>query len=736
MSDERISVSIEVEDKFTNAFNKMNESLKNVESNLSKVKDIADKNNNTMAKFAQGIGQAASAFAGFSIIKSTITEFQNAEMAQNKLNKAFENTKGTLGVTKNELEKFGRTLEDKTIFGGEAIASVQTKLIAFRNIGGDAFLRATEMALNFSTATGQDAAAGATILGKALSNPIEGLSALKKAGVDFNFEQEQMIEKMVRAGDIYNAQKMILDELDKTYKGVAESQAQGTGQLILMANKFGDLSEKIGEVLFSYLEPFIKFINDSAIPFMQRFGTELANLVLALGTVVVAINGVSLAMSLLTKSNLILLGISLAVWGVIEAFQNWDKIVEWVGLNFQKLKVYALEVARVMANFVPTLMPFKDAFDKMIVDAKKKVGELEKEKADKAEARRQEQFQKEKDAAEKEAKAKLDSEVKFQDMLKKLNETNRKEKSLKLNKEREDEFQKKLKEYDDLSAEDIKFLREEDKRQKEQKTKNLKLQREAYNMLTKEDRDYLDQKASFEVVEENKQFKKDQTVMRRKMKLTEQYSSDYADNVIMQEQRVADEKQALENKKKDIELNIGNARFEAAKDFFGQMSQLQSTKSREMFEIGKAAAIGSAIINTYEGITKTLASYPFPISAAMAAAQAAIGFAQVSQISSQTPAFEEGGIVPGNSYSGDQVQARVNSGEMVLNQRQQKNMFDAINSGNVGNASKATNINYVTNVKMYGNGDKQLKKMVEKTITDTEKRKLQKQQFVRGRFAV
>lgn len=47
-------------------------------------------------------------------------------------------------------------------------------------------------------------------------------------------------------------------------------------------------------------------------------------------------------------------------------------------------------------------------------------------------------------------------------------------------------------------------------------------------------------------------------------------------------------------------------------------------------------------------------------------------------------AFAEGGIVSGNSYQGDKLVARVNSGEMILNGRQQKNLFDAINENRLG----------------------------------------------------
>lgn len=52
----------------------------------------------------------------------------------------------------------------------------------------------------------------------------------------------------------------------------------------------------------------------------------------------------------------------------------------------------------------------------------------------------------------------------------------------------------------------------------------------------------------------------------------------------------------------------------------------------------------------------------------------------VSQIKQLTAGgYAEGGIVPGNSFNGDRVVAMVNSGEMILNTHQQKNLFDMLN---------------------------------------------------------
>lgn len=76
-----------------------------------------------------------------------------------------------------------------------------------------------------------------------------------------------------------------------------------------------------------------------------------------------------------------------------------------------------------------------------------------------------------------------------------------------------------------------------------------------------------------------------------------------------------------------------------ASDVAGSLTKMLgsvSTTSKSMFKLNQMAAIANAVINTAQGITKALAAYPPPLSFAMAAAQAAAGFAQVSAIKSAT----------------------------------------------------------------------------------------------------
>lgn len=100
-------------------------------------------------------------------------------------------------------------------------------------------------------------------------------------------------------------------------------------------------------------------------------------------------------------------------------------------------------------------------------------------------------------------------------------------------------------------------------------------------------------------------------------------------------------------------------------------------------QVEKTAATTEVAANTAKGASAagaSAASLPFPwnivaIGGAIAAAIAA--FAVI-------PKFAGGGIVSGGSTSGDKVLARVNAGEMILNGSQQSNLFDAINSGQLG----------------------------------------------------
>ncbi len=95
------------------------------------------------------------------------------------------------------------------------------------------------------------------------------------------------------------------------------------------------------------------------------------------------------------------------------------------------------------------------------------------------------------------------------------------------------------------------------------------------------------------------------------------------------------------------------------------------------------ASLLQATANIAQGVAKALAEggpYAGPILAALIGASGAIQIATITANKPKNPSFATGGIVPGTSYSGDRVTANVNSGEMILNAQQQRNLWDMANS--------------------------------------------------------
>jgi hypothetical protein len=89
-----------------------------------------------------------------------------------------------------------------------------------------------------------------------------------------------------------------------------------------------------------------------------------------------------------------------------------------------------------------------------------------------------------------------------------------------------------------------------------------------------------------------------------------------------------------------------------------------------------AAVLAYAI--TMEAFKKAFTN-PFAAIAAGVALMIVGGVVRNLAAKIDTKGFAYGGIVEGTSYSGDLVPARVNSGEMILNQAQQANLFAMAN---------------------------------------------------------
>jgi hypothetical protein len=192
------------------------------------------------------------------VVKSSITEFVAQEKAEAQLNAVLKSTGQAAGLTKVELLDMASAFQDVTTFGDEVVLSAENILLTFTKIGKDIFPLATETVLNMSEALGQDLKSSAIQLGKALQDPVLGVTALRRVGVNFSEAQIKVIKSLVETGKAADAQKLILKELEKEFGGSARA-ARDTfgGSLKALNNQIGETKETLGLYITTVGKPFV-----------------------------------------------------------------------------------------------------------------------------------------------------------------------------------------------------------------------------------------------------------------------------------------------------------------------------------------------------------------------------------------------------------------------------------------------------------------------------------------------
>ena len=233
--------------------------IKQLRTQMGKAKKEAKR---IRAELGQAFGGAASvvgaaAFtAAISIGKESIELFREQARVEAQLNSVLKSTQSAAGLTAGEIKRLASELQGVTNFGDEATLAGQNLLLTFKNIGGEVFPAATETMLNMSTAMNQGIKESAIQLGKALNDPVAGVSALSRVGVQFTEVQKKQIESLQENNDLFGAQAIILKELESQFGGSARAAREVDGNITAAANAVGDLQEAIGKELVANMGPF------------------------------------------------------------------------------------------------------------------------------------------------------------------------------------------------------------------------------------------------------------------------------------------------------------------------------------------------------------------------------------------------------------------------------------------------------------------------------------------------
>ena len=256
-------------------------------SKASKDLGKVDKGLGRLAKSAAG---AAASFFGARMLldgfRSMINATREQILAETQLNAVLKSTAGVAGLTAKELTGMASALQKQTRFGDEAIIKAQSLMLTFTKVGKEVFPDAIEAVLNMSEAMGQDLQQGVIQVGKALNDPILGVTALRRVGVQLTKQQEEQVKAFTKSGEIAKAQKIILSELETQFGGVAKAAGETMpGSLDQMNNAVGDAGEALGKVFSPIIITLAEDVTDLAnsledgssklTPFIEALNTKI-----------------------------------------------------------------------------------------------------------------------------------------------------------------------------------------------------------------------------------------------------------------------------------------------------------------------------------------------------------------------------------------------------------------------------------------------------------------------------
>jgi hypothetical protein len=212
---------------------------------------------------AAAIGIGAIGVGAVALGKSFVDAAVESQKVTKQTEAVIKSMGGVANVTAKQVARLSERLSMQTGVDDELIQSGQNLLLTFGNIrnevgkSNDIFNQATSAALDMSVAMGTDMKSASIQVGKALNNPIKGVTALTRAGVSFSESQKATIKRLVESGRTLDAQKLILAELDKQFGGSAKAQATAGERLRVV---WGNMQERLGEKLLPIVEKVATFL--------------------------------------------------------------------------------------------------------------------------------------------------------------------------------------------------------------------------------------------------------------------------------------------------------------------------------------------------------------------------------------------------------------------------------------------------------------------------------------------
>lgn len=212
-----------------------------------------------------------------STMAGAFSELVDADKLLLRTKNVLKTTGNAANVTADKIAGMADRLEKTTGVEAEAIQNGENLLLTFTNLrnaagkGNNVFDQTTTLMVDMASALGTDTSTAAMQLGKALNDPIRGVTALRRAGVSFSESQLKTIKRLQKSGDVLGAQKVILREVRKEFGGAGKAAGQSfAGQMSILSNTIEDLAKEVLKPLLPIIVDVGKYLRTDVLPVVSE----------------------------------------------------------------------------------------------------------------------------------------------------------------------------------------------------------------------------------------------------------------------------------------------------------------------------------------------------------------------------------------------------------------------------------------------------------------------------------
>ncbi len=260
-------------------------SLDGLRSGIEEAEDVSSSGFDKIGAVIGGALTAGIAIAGAAIAVGIAAIVKGVGDAR-EANQLMAQTEAVITSTGGAAERSAEQIADlasslsaasgQSLFGDSDIQAAENLLLTFTNIKGAVFDAATAISVDMAQALGGAPKDQAIALGKALNDPVAGITALTRVGVTFTEEQKGMIESMVKTGDVAGAQQVILAELNKEFGGSALAAAKADGGWVQFQDRMGEITETIGAAVLPILNQMVGVLNTTIVPAVESAAAAIS----------------------------------------------------------------------------------------------------------------------------------------------------------------------------------------------------------------------------------------------------------------------------------------------------------------------------------------------------------------------------------------------------------------------------------------------------------------------------